>query len=621
MSDSISGSNGGKPEGVQEEETNMAGTEKIANAAQLEARYRAERDKRLRPDGSAQYVAPTGELAHYLDDPYVATSADREPVGRDVEVVIVGTGFGGIQSAVALTKAGIDDFLLVDKAGDFGGVWYWNRYPGAACDIESYVYMPLLEEMDYIPTEKYARGPEIFQYARSIATKFDLYRRALLQTEITELRWNEARGRWQVSTRQGDQVAARFVIVSTGQLQSLRLPGILGIETFKGHSFHSSRWDYAYTGGDSTGGLTGLADKRVAIIGTGATAVQAIPHLGASAGHLYVFQRTPAAVPVRNNRPTDPEWAKSLKPGWQMERIVNFNRVISGIPQDVDLVDDGWTEVLGRIGVTIKGINDSDPTRQEIDFAYMERVRARVDEVVQDKATAEALKPWFNIMCKRPCFHDQYLETFNRPNVTLVDTQGKGVDRITENAIYVGGKAYEVDCLIYASGFDFQTPDLAARNGFEIYGRGGLTLTEKWAPGMKTLFGHFNRGFPNLFNQTATQAGLTSNITHGLGEAARLFTYIIRTCDERGIANIEPSAAAEDAWVERLRSMAGLRDEYDIECTPGYYNNEGKPELDQGLNAFYPAGSDAFIALMDEWRANDRFDGMELSYETVEPAE
>lgn len=598
----------------------MTGIGQRAETKALEARYRAERDKRLRTDGSAQYVAPTGELAHYRDDPYVATPAKRRPVVRDVEVAVVGTGFGGIQTAVALTKAGINDFLLIDKAGDFGGVWYWNRYPGAACDIESYVYMPLLEEMDYIPSEKYARGPEIFQYARSIAEKFDLYRRALLQTEITELRWDDSRDRWRVSTMQGDTIAARFVLVSTGQLQSLRLPGIPGVETFKGHSFHTSRWDYLYTGGDSTGGLTGLADKRVAIIGTGATAVQTIPHLGASAKELYVFQRTPAAVPVRNNRPTDPEWAKSLKPGWQMERIVNFNRVISGIPQDVDLVDDGWTEVLGRIGVTLKGINDADATRQQIDFAYMERVRDRVDAVVKDKDTAEALKPWFNIMCKRPCFHDEYLSTFNRPNVSLVDTQGKGVDRITENAVWVGDTAYEIDCLIYASGFDFQTPDLAARNGFEIYGRGGVSLTEKWKPGMKTLFGHFNRGFPNLFNQTATQAGLTSNITHGLGESARLFAYLVRTCGDRGIGSFEPSAAAEDAWVDELRSMAGMRDEYDIECTPGYYNNEGHPEADQGLNAFYPAGSDAFISLMDQWRADDRLEGLELGQTAVQAA-
>lgn len=599
----------------------MTGTIPTIDAAALKARYLAERDKRLREEGTAQYVAPSGELARYLDDPHVNQCATRAAVSREVEVAIVGAGFGGLQSAVALAKAGIDDFLMIDKAGDVGGVWYWNRYPGAACDIESYVYMPLLEEVGYMPSEKYARGPEIFAYARSIATKFDLYSRALLQTEIIELRWNDSKRRWQITTRQGDTIAAKFVLLSTGQLQSVRLPGIPGIETFEGHSFHTSRWDYRYTGGDATGGMAGLADKRVGIIGTGATAVQCIPHLGASAKQLYVFQRTPAAVPVRNNRPTDMDWAKTLKPGWQKERIVNFNRVISGIPQDVDLVDDGWTEVLGRIGIDLEGINDSDSTRQEADFAYMEQVRQRVDAIVRDKSTAEALKPWFNIMCKRPCFHDQYLETFNRPNVTLVDTAGKGVDRITANSVWVGNTAYEVDCLIYASGFDFQTPDLAARNGFEIYGRKGISLTAKWAPGMKTLYGHFNRGFPNLFNQTASQAGLTSNITHGLGESAGLFAYIVGACRERGIDVFEPAATAEDAWVEKLRSMARLRNRYDVECTPGYYNNEGHPEDGQGLNAFYPAGSDAFIALMDEWRRDDRLEGLEISCTPIQAEE
>ena len=538
------------------------------DGAALKARYLAERDKRLRADGTGQYVAPSGRLSHYLDDPHTPP-ANRDPVAEDVEVAIIGAGFGGLQVAVELVKAGIDDFRMIDKAGDVGGVWYWNRYPGAACDIESYVYIPMLEEMDYIPSEKYARGPEIFAYARSVAEKFDLYRRARLQTEVNDLRWDEASQRWHIATRQGDMVRARFVMISTGQLQSVRLPGIPGIETFKGHSFHTSRWDYAYTGGDATGGLDRLADKRVGIIGTGATAVQCIPHLGASAGHLYVFQRTPAAVPVRNNHPTDPDWVKSLRPGWQMDRIVNFNRVISGIPQEVDMVDDGWTEVLNRIGVEVTGVNDSDDSRQQADFAYMEKVRDRVDAIVKDKTTADALKPWFNIMCKRPCFHDEYLDTFNRPNVTLVDSDGQGVERISDHAVWVNGKAYEVDCLIYASGFDFQTPDLSSRNGFEIHGRGGTSLTEKWAPGMRTLFGHFNRGFPNLFNQSATQGAITSNVTHGLGESARHFAFMVRYCRDNRVRSFEPREEAEQEWVERLHAMAGLRDRYDAECTPG----------------------------------------------------
>lgn len=579
----------------------------------IQNRYRAERDKRLAAANVGQYRAPDGALAHYVDDPYVGRASDRTAVTEDVEVAIIGGGFGGLQAAVELIKSGISDFRIIDKAGDFGGVWYWNRYPGASCDIESYIYMPMLEDMGYTPSLKYARGPEIFDYARSVAEKFGLYDKALLQTQVERLNWDETDHRWLISTREGDKVRARFVMVATGVLQSVRLPAIPGIETFRGHSFHTSRWDYGYTGGDPAGNLTGLADKRVGIIGTGATAVQCIPHLGASSGQLYVFQRTPAAVPVRDNRATDDGWAAALEPGWQHERMNNFDHIINGRPTTVDLVQDGWTEVLGQIGVDLIGINDADERRRVADIAFMNNVRARVDAVVKDPATAEALKPWFNIMCKRPCFHDEYLETFNRPNVTLVDTNGQGVERVSENAVWVGGKPYEVDCLIYASGFDFQTPDMAKRNGFDLFGRGGISLTEKWQGGMKTYFGHFNAGFPNLFVQTATQGGLTSNVTHGLGELARHFVHMVKYCHEHGVRSFDATPEAEDMWQGKLRAAAGARRQYDIECTPGYYNNDGHPDADTGLQAFYQGGSVAFFEILEAWRNDGRFDGFELA--------
>ncbi|PQM27097.1 monooxygenase [Sphingopyxis lindanitolerans] len=580
----------------------------------IQNRYRAERDKRLAAANVGQYVSPDGALARYVDDPYVERRFDRAAVAEEVEVAIIGAGFGGLQAAAELIKSGISDFRIIDKAGDFGGVWYWNRYPGASCDIESYIYMPMLEDMGYTPSLKYARGPEIFDYARSIAEKFGLYDKALLQTQVERLNWVEADHRWLISTREGDRIRARFVMVATGVLQSVRLPAIPGIETFRGHSFHTSRWDYGYTGGDPAGKLTGLADKRVGIIGTGATAVQCIPHLGASAGQLYVFQRTPAAVPVRDNRTTDDGWAAALKPGWQHERMNNFDHIINGRPTTVDLVQDGWTEVLGQIGVDLTGINDADERRRVADIAFMNNVRARVDAVVKDPATAEALKPWFNIMCKRPCFHDEYLDTFNRPNVTLVDTNGQGVERISENEIWVGGKAYELDCLIYASGFDFQTPDMAKRNGFDLFGRGGISLTEKWQGGMKTYFGHFNAGFPNLFVQTATQGGLTSNVTHGLGELARHFVHMVTYCHEHGVRSFDATPQAEDMWQEKLRAAAGARRQYDIECTPGYYNNDGNPDADTGLQAFYQGGSVEFFEILEAWRNDGRFEGFELAH-------
>lgn len=580
----------------------------------LKERYRAERDKRLAAESRGKYLAPDGDLARYVEDPHAGPSDPRAAIDRDVEVAIVGAGFGGLQAAVELEKAGLHDFLIIDKAADFGGVWYWNRYPGASCDIESYIYMPMLEEMDYVPTQKYARGTEILRYARSIGAKFALYERTLFQTQVEGLVWDETDCRWLIHTKQGDRIRARFVMLATGVLQSVRLPAIPGIETFSGHGFHTSRWDYAYTGGTPEGNLTGLADKRVGIIGTGATAVQCIPFLAQSAAHLYVFQRTPAAVPVRNNRPTDLDWASTLQPGWQRERMLNFDYIVNGRATERDLIQDGWTEVLGRIGVDLEGVNDSDNERQKADIAFMEKVRARVDAIVRDPATADALKPWFNVMCKRPCFHDEYLDVFNRPNVTLVDTDGKGVSRISGRQVWVQDKSYEVDCLIYASGFDFQTPDLARRNGFDPIGRGGVSLSGKWRNGIKTLYGHFNAGFPNLMIQTATQGGLTSNVTHGLGELARHFVYMVKFCRESGVRAFEPSPQAEDQWQAQLRAVAGARRKYDIECTPGYYNNDGDPSDETGLQGFYQGGSAEFFELLEDWRQEGAFRGFVLQH-------
>jgi cyclohexanone monooxygenase len=312
----------------------------------LREKYRIEREKRLRPDASAQYVDLSGVHADFDRDPYVEPGFTRPAVAETVEVVIVGGGFGGMLAATRLRQAGVDSIRIVEKGGDFGGTWYWNRYPGAACDVESYIYMPLLEETGYIPSEKYAKASEIFAHCQRIGHKFDLYRAALFQTSVAGMDWDDDARRWIVATDRGDRLAARFVIIAGGVLHKAKLPGIPGIESFQGHSFHTSRWDYAYTGGGPAGGLDRLADKRVGIIGTGATAVQAIPHLGASARQLYVFQRTPSSIGERNNQPTDEAWARSLQPGWQRDRITNFSAIVSGRPQDVDLVRDGWTYIF-----------------------------------------------------------------------------------------------------------------------------------------------------------------------------------------------------------------------------------------------------------------------------------
>jgi cyclohexanone monooxygenase len=547
----------------------------------LKARYRAEREKRLRADGNEQYREIKGEFAHYLDDPYVAPGFTRAALTDEVEVVVIGGGFGGLLAGARLREAGIEDIRIVEKGGDFGGTWYWNRYPGAACDIESYIYLPLLEELGYVPVEKYSRAPEILRHSRAIGDKFDLYRNACFQTEVKALHWDEASARWIVRTNRGDAMKARFVVMANGPLHRPKLPGIPGVESFRGHSFHTSRWDYGYTGGDASGGLDKLRDKVVGIIGTGATAVQCVPHLAEWSKQLFVFQRTPSSIDVRANRPTDWDWAKSLGPGWQQQRMNNFNILVSGGFQEEDLVNDGWTDIIANLLFLAKKQHESGGSEQDAaglvqlaDFRKMEQVRARVDAIVKDKRTAEALKPWYNQFCKRPCFHDEYLDAFNRESVTLVDTGGKGVERITERGVVANGREYRLDCLIYATGFEVGT-SYTRRSGYELYGRDGVSLSEKWKDGVSTFHGFLSRGFPNCFIVSNSQSGFTVNFPHLLNEQSKHIAYLVKSCAERQAKTIEPSAEAEAEWVNTIVSLAVLRQKFFEECTPGYYNNEG----------------------------------------------
>ena len=588
----------------------------------LRERYRQERDRRLRPDANNQYVEPKGDLRHYVDDPYVEPGFTRAPLTDEMDVIVIGGGFGGLLAAARLREAGVKDIRIIEKGGDFGGTWYWNRYPGAMCDVESYVYLPLLEELGYIPKHKYSFAPEILEHSRAIARHFDLYRDACFQTEISELRWLEDEARWLVSTNRGDAMKARYVVMSNGPLNRPKLPGIPGIERFKGHSFHTSRWDYAYTGGDSEGGVDKLADKRVAIIGTGATAIQCVPPLGRSAKELYVFQRTPSSVDVRGNQPTDPEWAKTLTPGWQKRRMENFNTLVSGGQQDEDLVGDGWTDIFRSLGAAVaaRAAQGRRLSPQELghemefaDFRKMNQVRARVDALVHDPVTAEKLKPWYRQFCKRPAFSDDYLPTFNRPNVTLVDTLGRGVDSVTETGLVFDGVEYEVDCIIFATGFEVGTA-YTRRAGFEIYGRGGQTLTDHWASGPKTLHGFYSHGFPNCFHLGITQNTLTPNFPHMLDEQARHVAEVVRQANLRQAQKVEPTPQGEAEWVETIRANALQNLQFRRDCTPSYYNGEGHAGEGAGLfDGLYGPGSGAFFALVAAWRAEGKLAGLEVS--------
>ncbi len=582
----------------------------------LRAKYAEERAKRLRPDGNNQYVEVTGQFAHYVDDIYTPP-VEREPLRDEVTVAFIGGGFAGLVTGARLKQAGIDDVRIIEKGGDFGGTWYWNRYPGAQCDTAAFIYLPLLEETGHMPTEKYTHAPEILEHCQRIAKHFDLYDNAALSTEVQSVEWEQDSHRWVIRTNRGDEMRAKYLAMGTGPLHRPKLPGIPGIETYAGHSFHTSRWDYGYTGGDPAGApMDRLAGKRVGIIGTGATAVQCVPHLARAAGELFVFQRTPSSVDTRNNQPTDPEWFATLQPGWQEEWLMNFTTLQTGGFADEDLVKDGWTDISQRIRDKAIANGDFSPegmlkAYHDSDDEKMEEIRARVDAIVGDGGTAAALKAWYRQLCKRPCFHDEYLQSFNRPNVHLIDTDGKGVERIDETGVWVRGEHFELDCIVYASGFEVGTP-LERRTGFDPVGRDGLKLSEYWASGMRTLHGLHARNFPNLFVIGPAQgANLISNVPHNLTEAATTLGAILAHAEEVGAEEVEVTAEAEDAWVTLLLN-GGRRFGADPTCTPGYYNNEGG-EISEGLLGLgYPDGPVAYFNHIKAWRDTGDFDGLEF---------
>jgi cyclohexanone monooxygenase len=577
----------------------------------LHKKYLAERDKRLRPDGAGQYI-PLEAESKFMHDPFTPR-ADREAVTRSVQVLLIGGGFAGIITGALLRKKGVNGLAVVELGGDFGGTWYWNRYPGARCDIESYIYMPMLEELGYVPSEAYARTTEIWQYARNLARHFGLYESALFHTRAVDIRWDELAEHWTVITDRGDRITARYVVLGSGQMLSRpKLPGVPGIERFQGHSFHTSRWDYEYTGGSTLGGLHKLRDKRVAIIGTGATAIQAAPYLAEDAKHLYVIQRTPSIIDVRGNRPTDPAWAEALTRGWQIDRMRNFDLVLEGRSPDRGLVHDQWSVIWGR--PSLEGLSEADRARvmEDYDYAQMERIRRRIDEIVDDPATAESLKPYYSRFCKRPCFNDEYLQTFNLPNVTLVDTDGRGLDRITENAVCYGDQSYEVDCIIYATGFEATAKTPSQSGQYTVTGREDTTLDEEWGGlAFHSLHGISLSKFPNLFILGSSRMSAASfNIPHRLFVQSDHVTTVIAELARAGIVSAEPSAVAEQKWEEVVTSASGGSKDIAVqmqECTPSYYNNEGKSDgRIPVIAAGFAGGTEQFRILLEQWR-RERF--------------
>jgi cation diffusion facilitator CzcD-associated flavoprotein CzcO len=587
----------------------------------LRRKYAQERARRLRPDGNEQYRELTGPFAHLLADPYTER-IEREPRRDHVTVAFIGGGFAGLVTGARLKEAGIGDVRIVEKGGGFGGTWYWNRYPGAQCDTAAMIYMPLLEETGHMPSERYAHAPEILEHCNRIAKHYDLGSSALFHTRVTGLVWDASRSRWIVRTDRGDEFTAQFVAAGTGPLHVPKLPGIPGIETFTGHSFHTSRWDYAYTGGDPAGApLDRLGDKRVAIVGTGATAVQCVPHLAAACQELLVVQRTPSSVDTRDNQPLDPGWFAGIAvPGWQDRWLANFvaNMTAGEFPAE-DLVSDGWTDLANRIRGRLTAPRSGPASFTELladfenaDFEKMSEIRARVDSIVADQATAQDLKAWYRQLCKRPCFHDEYLQAYNQPNVRLVDTGGRGVERITPAGVVVAGTEYPVDCIIYASGFEVGT-EPTRRSGFDMTGRDGIRLSDHWSAGMRSLHGIHVRNFPNVFLvQLGQGANFLPNVPHNLTDAARTVATVISHMVAGGLDEVEVTREAEDAWLRELAPNPVMTS-FLAQCTPGYYNNEGHDPGPHSLFGGYSRGAAAYFRYIDQWRQSGDFEGLSFS--------
>ena len=595
---------------------------------QLTQKYEHERDTRITSEGQGQYVpAIEGKFADYGKDPWVDPGFSRAPIADHTKVIIAGGGFGGLLAGARLHQQGFRDIRIIDDGGDFGGTWYWNRYPGAMCDIEAHIYLPLLEELTYAPKHRYAYAADSLELSRKIGRHYGLYDKACFQTAITGARWIEAERKWLIETDRGDRMTATYFIMACGRQSLPKLPGIAGIGNFKGHAFHSSRWDYVYTGGSETDfRLTKLTDKRVAVIGTGATAVQIVPELAKWAKSLFVFQRTPSAVYIRGQKETGSDYADMSRPGWQKQRRENFQHLLNTTRQEADLVGDGRTDLSRRMKPLLSTKEMTErlgraPTNDEklrvaelADYWVMNLIRSRVNEIVKDSATAEALKPWYRWLCKRPCFHDDYLEAFNSPNVELVATHGKGVREFADRGIVVEGKVYEVDCVVFATGFEAGIA-YTRLTGFDVIGRDGTALSEHWKKGVRTLHGITTDKFPSMLllggNQHSAGA---SNAVHLLDEQATHAAYILKEVKKRELHTIEPTVEAVDGYTDMIRSSPNNQAQmkFYANCTPGYYNGEGKGTKAEDLffGNRYGGKVMTFYQMLDAWRRDGTLPGM-----------
>ncbi|KAI3396947.1 hypothetical protein diail_11560 [Diaporthe ilicicola] len=624
----------------------------------LANKYAEEKQRRTRLDGLAQNeeLEESRRFSSLADDPFVDHDAlnARHPAlkdGQQVLVIILGAGFGGIIFAARLIEAGVkpEDIRLVDVAGGFGGTWYWNRYPGVMCDTEASVYLPLLEEMGYMPKHKYSYGEEIRGHCERIASHYGFADKAMFRTAITKAEWNDETRLWSVAMEQNRgpgsgkvtlRAYSQFICLCNGVLNHPKAPKVPGLEDFKGQMFHAARWNYDITGGSPADQqLTKLREKKVGILGTGPTAIQAIPKLAGASKELYVFQRTPASIGYRNQQATDQaEWVTHItaKPGWQLERVRNFELLCQGEPADDRFMTDGWTKLktfaafTGRSDAPVmtKDVVQSHVNDYiELDAPYQDRIRQRVDEVVRDPQTAKALKPWYPTWCKRPGFHDEYLDTFNLPNVHLVDiADTKGISGASAKGLFVGEKEIELDVLVLSTGFrpivNLEDPDPGAKSNTIIIGRDSIPMADKWAAkGAATLFGSMTRSFPNLFLSGIVQSAVSPNNTGALDALARHTAYIVteslRRADDASRVAVEPSAEAEESWSAEVLKYDLYSSPIAV-CTPGYFNCElealrpvsEEEELKRRRGSCYLRGLPAFRKVLGDWKTDGQMAGL-----------
>ncbi|KAL4910545.1 hypothetical protein BDW74DRAFT_184430 [Aspergillus multicolor] len=633
--------------------------------ASVRQRYEHEANKRLRPDGSSQFIplstSEESRLRSLAADPWAnhsALNAKPSPItdGTTYRFFVLGAGYGGLQFAVRLIESGIataSEIRLADAAGGFGGTWYWNRFPGLHCDVESYVYLPLLEETGYVPSKKYASGLEVREHAERIAERWGLGDKALFRADVKGVSWDEGAQVWRIAAVENRgpnqepvrrEFQAEYVYLAAGVLTRPQIPRIPGLTEFKGEMWHTARWNYVVSGGSQEDqSLTGLQGKRVAVVGTAATAIAVVPEVAKYAGELYVVQRTPAPVRPRGQRVTHIDEFKSKiarEKGWQFKRSLNLNAFITNsAPEGLEnLVNDAWTDMPAYSGVTGTpghGLIDASPETLEkhtdayhaLDLPHMESVRDRVSALVKDPETAEKLKPWYPSWCKRPTFSDTYLQTFNKSNVHLLDTDGQGPSRATERGLVIGEKEYPFDIIIFGTGYQAPTTGSgspAARTGVNVLGRDGQSLDEKWrTQGASTLHGYATNGFPNLFFSGTSQATITGNNVFMLGFIAEHVAYWIKEAERRVGAGkraiVEVSREGEEAHTAEIVRRAGF---YSVlaGCTPGYFNGHGdsarvtdpaeKEKKARGV--MWSEGTRSFLEYIGRWREEGKLRGLDV---------